>query len=162
MVVRRPKKEISKECRAQAVILRKEGLRYQDIAKKLGISYCAVCKAVKRHEELGSFTSKKRSGRPRLITPHDDRAIAKVVKKSLKASSLQVLIRLPVQLQKVSTRTIRRRLFESGLKSYTPARKPRLSKKNVQDQSGRGSQRLQHSDLACALQHRGVHGKKHH
>lgn len=129
----RVKKELSKECRAQAVILRKSGMKYAEISKKLRISLCAIHKAVKRHEELGSFASRKRSGRPRVTTPQDDRAMMRVVKQSPKASSVQVLIRLPRTSQNVSTRTIRRRLFDAGLKSYTPAKKPRLSPKNVAD-----------------------------
>jgi len=127
------KKELSKECRAQAVILRKNGFCYKEIAKKLGISYCGVYKAVQRHEELGSFASRKRTGRPRITTPQDDRVIARVVKKSPKASSLQVLLQLPTKLQNISSRTVRRRLFNSGLKSYSPSRKPRLSQKNIRD-----------------------------
>lgn len=129
----RSNKELSSECRAQAVILRKNGLCYQEIAKKLGVSYCAVYKAVKRYQELQSFVSRKRSGRPRCTSAQDDRTIARIVKMSPKASSLQVLTRLPRGPRNISTRTIRRRLFDSGLKSYTPAKKPRLSPKNIAD-----------------------------
>ena len=129
----RVKKELKSETRAQAVVLRNIGFSYREIAKKLGVSYCAVYKSVQRHSELGSYQSRKRTGRPRVCTPHDDRAIARVVKKSPKASSLQVLLRLPRSLQNISTRTIRRRLFDFDLKSRTPARKPRLSPKNIAD-----------------------------
>jgi hypothetical protein len=125
--------ELSSECRAQAVILRKQGLTYQEIAQKLRVSLYAAYQACKRYRELGTYRSRKRSGRPRVTTPTDDRAIRRVVLRSPKASSLQVLIRLPKTSRAISTRTIRRRLFSGGLKSYTPAKKPKLSQKNIKD-----------------------------
>ena len=126
-------KELTSECRAQAVTLRKQGLTYQEIAKKLHVSLYAVYQACKRYTELGMYHSRKRSGRPRVTTPADDRAIRRIVMRSPKASSLQVLIRLPRTSQSISTCTIRRRLFSGGLKSYSPAKKPKLSPKNIKD-----------------------------
>ena len=126
-------KELSRECRAQAVILRKQGQTYQEIATKLRVSLFAVFQACKRHAQLGTFQSRKRSGRPKVTTPADDRAIRRIVLRSPKASSLQVLVRLPSESRHISTRTIRRRLFSGNLKSYTPAKKPKLSPKNIKD-----------------------------
>ena len=126
-------RELTSEIRAQAVILRKQGLTYRDIMKKLHVSLCAVHAAVKRCEETHKYVSKKRSGRPRVTTPQDDRTIERIVKKSPKASSLAVLVRLPPEVRNISTRTIRRRLFDGGLKSHVPARKPGLSAKNIAD-----------------------------
>jgi len=126
-------KEITPEVRAQVDILRQTGLKYRDIAQKLKISVAAAYKTVKRIEELQSFASRKRSGRRKVTTERDDRLISRIVKNSPKASSLSVKVRLPKTLCNVSTRTIRRRLFDNGLKSYTPARKPKLSAKNIND-----------------------------
>lgn len=127
------KKEVANEVRAQAVILRGMGLNYMNIAKKLKISYTAAYEAVRRHRDTGSYGSRKRSGRPKVTTPNDDRIISRIVKKSPKASSVGVLVRLPPNMRHVSTRTIRRRLFDTGLKSYRPAKKPNLSAKNIAD-----------------------------
>jgi transposase len=126
-------KELSSEVRAQAIILRKQGLTYRDIMKKLGVSLCAVHAAVKRYEKTRKYASKRGSGPPKVTTIQDDRVIERIVKKSPKASSLLVLVRLPAEVRNISTRTIRRRLFDGGLKSRVPARKPRLSAKNIAD-----------------------------
>ena len=84
-------------------ILRNASMFYQKIANTLGVSYCGVHSIVKRHLQLGFFISRKRLGRPRATTPQDDRAIARVVKRLPKASSLQVLIRLPDEARNIST-----------------------------------------------------------
>jgi transposase len=126
-------KELRCEIRAQAIILRKQGLTYREIKEKLKVSLCAVYAAVKRYEETHKYVSKIRSGRPRVTTIQDDRTIERIVKKSPKASSLAVLVRLPPEVRNISTRTIRRRLFDCGLKSRVPARKPGLSAKNIAD-----------------------------
>src|ERR1700759_387359 len=126
-------KELSTELRAQVDILRKNGFKYQDIAKKLNISVAAAYYTVKRVNEIGSYGSRRRSGRPKVSSPRTDRTIIRIIKNSPKASSLSVKLRLPLHSRSISTRTGRRRLFHSDLKSYTPARKPKLSAKNIKD-----------------------------
>lgn len=126
-------KEISTEIRAKISALRDIGLTYRDISKRLKVSLHATFDSCKRHEETGSYCSRKRTGRPRVTTPQDDRAIIRIARNSPKASSVSILVRLPKENRHVSTRTIRRRLFDCGLKSHTPARKPKLSQKNIKD-----------------------------
>ena len=55
-------KEISSEVRAQAVILRNQGLTYREIQQKLGISLCAVLAAIERFNQTQKYVSKKQSG----------------------------------------------------------------------------------------------------
>jgi len=124
-------KEITPAIRAQVDMMHCMNVKYRDIAKELKISVAAAYKTVKRIEELQSFASRSKSGRRKVTSERDDRLIARIVKNSPKASSLAVKLRLPETLWNVSTRTIRRRLFDNGLKSYTPARKPKLSAKNI-------------------------------
>lgn len=126
-------KEIPKEIRAQAKILHECGFSYRVISAKLKISLSAVCKTLKRVEELGTFESRPRSGRPTVSSIQDDRMIRRLSQASPKSSSQMIRSRLPASLRNISTRTVRRRLLDSGLKSYKPARKPRLSAKNIKD-----------------------------
>jgi len=127
-------KELTSEKRAQIVILHKERQSSRTIAKKLSVSQTAVVKALKRFEEQKDFKSRSRSGRPKLTSVRMDIAIVKAAKFSPRASASAIQARLPASERgKPSTRTIRRRLFDAGLKSYRPARKPKLSAKNIKD-----------------------------
>lgn len=126
--------ELSRECRAQVVILRKEKFSYRDIANKLQIAPSTVVATVKRAQELQNFSSRGRTGRPTVTSPRMRNAIIKIAKRSPRASSSSIRARLPgTPEKKPSKRTIRRRLFDAGFKSYRPARKPQLSRKNVRD-----------------------------
>jgi len=81
-----------------------------------------------------NFKSRHHCGRPRVTTKRVDIAIVKTAKFSPKASSSVIRSRLPGSPdKKPSNRTIRRRLFDVGLRSYRPARKPKLSLKNTKD-----------------------------
>src|SRR6185436_2286437 len=81
-----------------------------------------------------NFNSRQRSGRPKVTSQRVDNFIVKTAKFSPRASSTSIKSRMPgVPDDKPSSRTIRRRLFDAGLRSYRPARKPQLSKKNVKD-----------------------------
>ena len=62
-----------------------------------------------------------------------DDAILLAAKKSPKKSSKAIEAGLPQEGKVPSQMTIRRRLFDAGLKSYKPAKKPRLSSKNIAD-----------------------------
>jgi transposase len=127
-------KELTSEKRAQVVILYKENISIRQIAKKLGISHSTVVATVKRNQELKSFKSRSRAGRPKVTSNRMDNAIIKAAKKSPRASSSAIRGKLPGSpSKKPNSRTIRRRLFDAGLKSYRPARKPKLSPKNIRD-----------------------------
>ena len=61
-------KELSSEIRAQAIILKKQGLNYREIKRKLNVSLCALHAAVKRYEETNKYVSRRRTGGPRVTT----------------------------------------------------------------------------------------------
>ena len=121
--------------RAQVMILLKEGYNQCEVARKMNVSRGAVQRCINRSDKLNStsdFSSLKRSGRPRKTTPTTDHSIIRICKRSPKSSSSKIQAQLPTANQP-STRTIRRRLFEAGLKARKPARKPMLSLKNIRD-----------------------------
>ncbi len=99
----------------------------------LNISQSCVSRSLKRIKEEGHSKSHKRIGRPRVTSRREDIAIKKFIKQYPTASSSEIRANLPNPV-KLSSRTIRRRLFEEmGLKSYKHACKPHLSKKNIKD-----------------------------
>src|ERR1043165_6793376 len=126
--------ELSEAKRAQILLLHNMGHSNRQIALKLGISYGGVYRCISRMRDrsVPDYSSRKRSGRPKATTATTDNAIIIMAKKSPRSSSRKIQSQLPVEAR-VSTRTIRRRLFEGGLKSRRPALKPLLSKKNIRD-----------------------------
>ena len=70
----------------ERVILHKEGLPEREITKRIPRSKTAVHQAIMRLKNFGSYKDKKRSGRPRNTTPHDDHLIRPIVVKSPTAS----------------------------------------------------------------------------
>src|SRR6218665_3059686 len=84
--------------------------------------------------EQNNFKSRHHCGRARVTAKRVDIAIVKTAKVSPKASSSVIRSRLPGSPdKKPRNRTIRRRLFDVGPRSYRPARKPKLSLKNIKD-----------------------------
>lgn len=126
-------KEISSHKVAQMVILRQEGLTQTAIAARLGINQSMVSRHLKTHAQTGSYSARKRTGRPRLTSPTTDRLIRRMVVMDPRVTSATIASNLPLE-NAVSSSTVRRRLSkELNLKSYHPAPKPMLSPKNVRD-----------------------------
>ena len=69
---------------------------------------------------------------PKQQSQYIDRKLIQMAKRSPRSSSTKIKAQLP-QSAAVSTRTIRRRLLDAGLKSCRPAKKPLLSSKNIKD-----------------------------
>lgn len=127
------KRQISPTRVAQMVILRKEGFKLHDIATRFGVSHTTVIRSISRFDSTGSFCARKRSGRKRVTSSQTDRLMRRAVVKDPTISSTDLANKLPADV-KVSSRTIRRRLqCDFALRSYRPARVPKLSKKNIRD-----------------------------
>ena len=133
--------EFSIAKRAQIMLLHNMGHSNRKIAEQLQISYGGVYRSITRMNDhfVPEYKSRKRSGRPKassattdnsIILMATDNSIILMAKRSPRASSAKIQSQLPVEC-KVSTRTIRRRLLHSGLKSYRPVMKPLLSKNNI-------------------------------
>lgn len=124
-------KDISPTKRAQISILHDQNMSYSEIAKRLHIAKSTVCRAIARIGELKSYKSRKRSGRPRITSPRTDRKVRRVATEHPTWSSMQIALETR---STVSSRTVRRRLLtEFNLASRRPARKPRLTAKNIKD-----------------------------
>ena len=124
-------KDITREKRAQMKILSAQNMSHREIAQALHVSKSAVTRGLARIKEVGSYGSRKRSGRPRVTTPAADRIIRRAAVANPSWSSKRIALDLrPAP----SARTVRRRLLtEFKLPSRKPAKKARLSKKNIKD-----------------------------
>ena len=124
---------LTTEVRASIIVLAEEGYSQRAIAERLCVSKTAVQETIARKTTTGSIVPKKRPGRPRKTTKRTDQMMRRIVTSQPSASSSFVQAQLPPHVQ-VSTATIRRRLCNDfKLRSYRPAIKPRLSKKNIRD-----------------------------
>ena len=125
--------ELSTEIRAQIIVLIHEGYSYREVAKRFQVSLGAVQKSVSRYNASGHFFSNPRTGRPRVTTKRTDNMIKRIAVTLPMASSSYVASQLP-QMSVPSCRTIRRRLqSEFHLRAQRPAKKPKLTLKNIKD-----------------------------
>jgi predicted transcriptional regulator len=123
--------ELSTATRAQIVAFSECGMLQIDIANRLNVSQSVISRTLKIYGTRGTFSSRKRSGRPKITTSRTDSMIRR-----------QVLARPMITAREISTeicnapsiRTIQRRLHtDFNLKARRPAKKPLLSAKNITD-----------------------------
>lgn len=118
------------EKRAQIVLLKEEGYSEREISQKLVCSKTAVHQALVKFQASGQYCDDSRSGRPRKTTPRDDHAIRRIAVRSPMSSTSKIRSALLSKGTNISTKTVSRRLvYDFGLKSCKPARKPRLTAK---------------------------------
>lgn len=120
--------------RAQIVALHQRGDSYRTISSALNVPLATISRTINLYRQTNSFSFKKRTGRKRSTSSRTDNAIARAatINPFASSSSIRAAIVAGGDIQ-ISARTIRRRLVEKNLKSYRPAKKPMLSKKNVRD-----------------------------
>lgn len=122
------KASLSEVQRAQVVTLHKEGYSERSISERVGCSKTAVHQAVAKFQMEGTYTDAKRPGRPRKTSPRDDHMIRRAAVRSPTSSASKIRSALLAKGVNVSRRTVSRRLVNDfGLKSYKPAKKPRLT-----------------------------------
>ena len=126
--------DLSTEKAAQAVALRNEGVTQTAIALRLGVHQPTIQRCLKRHQELGTFNTRRSDcGRHRVTTARTDTLIRRIAVANPNASSSYIATQLPADVR-IANRTIRHRLqHDFGLKAYRPAPKPRFSAKNIKD-----------------------------
>ena len=122
------KKSLSEVQRAQIVTLRGQNLSERQISVQMGCSKTAVHQAIAKYQQDGSYTDKKRTGRPRVTTAREDNVMKKIVVRSPTSSMKKIRAELLRRGRPISHMTVSRRFSkEFNLKSYKPAKKPRLT-----------------------------------
>ncbi len=118
--VTRPEKEI--------IYLHKKGEGYKKISKALLISQNTVAKVVQTFKKDGTATiSQRRPGRPRTLTPRQERLLMRRVEENRHASSLQLSKEVESQTGvTISRDTIWRTLQRNGMHGCRPRKKPLL------------------------------------
>ena len=126
------RKSVSNEKRILIAELLKQKFTQCEIASRAKVSRSLVqniSKKLKKDEHLGN---RKGQGRKKITTEGEDRQLTRICKKNRRFSSRELASEWSDTIQKsVTPRTTRRRLFNSGLKSYTAKRKPFRNKRQL-------------------------------
>ncbi len=119
---------MSQDLRKKIISLHKKGEGYKKISKALLISQNTVAKVVQTFKEDGTATiSQRRPGRPRKLTPRQERLLMRRVEENRHASSLQLSKEVESQTgMTISRDTIRRTLQRNGMHGCRPRKKPLL------------------------------------
>ncbi len=115
------------------ISLHKKGEGYKKISKALLISQNTVAKVVQTFKKDGTATiSQRRPGRPRKLTPRQERLLMRRVEENRHASSLQLSKEVESQTGvTISHDTIRRTLQRNGMHGCHPRKKPLLKPRHT-------------------------------
>ena len=124
------RKRLSIQERMRVVVLNEVGYTLNSIAKQLKIGRRTVQEIVKKYADTGDVQDRPGRGRKKKTSPREDR---KIIQSSIKdrrksARDISKEIKEEIGLE-LSSRTIRRRLLNAGLKSCRAKKKPLLSQK---------------------------------
>ncbi len=120
-------REMSQDLRKKIISLHKKGEGYKKISKALLISQNTVAKVVQTFKKDGTATiSQRRPGRPRKLTPRQERLLMRRVEENRHASSLQLSKEESQTGVNISRDTIRRTLQRNGMHGCRPRKKPLL------------------------------------
>ena len=130
-------KRIKAEDHAPTNVFHEEGYSIRQIATRLKLVRTSVARSINNFKSTGRYGYEKPKGRPKSTTKRMDNAIIFSAKKSPRKTSKAIHAALSQDTATASAlssqRTIRRRLFRDNLKSYKPAKKTKLSLKNIAD-----------------------------
>ena len=101
---------LSEVQRAQIAALHKEGYSERLISEKMKCSKSAVHNAVVKFQNTGSYSTRKKSGRPRKTTPRDNPVIYRIAVHSPMSSADKIQSALLAKGTEISRRTVSLRL----------------------------------------------------
>ncbi len=121
-------REMSQDLRKKIIYLHKKGEGYKNISKALLISQNTVAKVVQTFKKDGTATiSQRHPGRPRKLTPRQERLLMRRVEENRHASSLQLSKEVESQTGvNIFRDIIRRTLQRNGMHGCHPRKKPLL------------------------------------
>ena len=102
------------------------GMSFKAIGRQMGYHYTVVSRLVRKHTQTNNVKDLPRSGRPRVTSDRDDRALQRLVRRMPFATS-PVLKQHWLPNRRLSTRTVRNRLKSAGLKSRRVIKRPLLA-----------------------------------
>ena len=121
-------RRLSHDDRVRLVVLRDVGYSVRQIAARVKCSPSTVSKTLKRLAETGGVDDRSRSGRPKISSARQDRALVNLSLKDRRKTSVDLKKEWEEASGVVcSTRTVRRRLDKAGLYGRVARKKPLLT-----------------------------------
>ena len=120
------RRRISEAQRWQIIGMHSTGMSCKAIGRQMGYHYIVVSRLVRKHIQTNNVKDLPRSGRPRVTSDRDDRALQRLVRRMPFATS-PVLEQHWLTNRRLSTRTVRDRLKSAGLKSKGVIKRPLLA-----------------------------------
>jgi transposase len=112
--------------RWQIIGMQTTGMSFKAIARQMGYHYTVVSRLVRKHTQTNNVNDWPRSGRTRITSDRDDRALQRLVRRMPFATS-PILKQHWLPNRRLSTRTVRNRLKSAGLKSRRVIKRPLLA-----------------------------------
>jgi transposase len=125
---RRKKQPLSSEARVAICGAVTAGQSISAVAQLFGIARVTVYRTVQRYAELNSFKNRARSGRPRKLTPRDERYLLQLVRRFPKITWRKLV---DIHPRQVSIRTLQRILKKNHLRKWISKKRPRLVEKDA-------------------------------
>ena len=102
------------------------GISFKAIGRQMGYHYTVVSRLVGKHTQTNNVKDLLRSGRPRVTSDRDNRALQCLVRR-MPFTTSPVLKQHWLPNRRLSTRTVRNRLKSAGLKSRRVIKRPLLA-----------------------------------
>jgi hypothetical protein len=119
------RRRISEAQRWQKIGMHTTEMSFKAIGLQMGY-HNTVVRRLRKHAQINNVKDLPRSGRPRVTSDRDDRALQRLVRWMPFATS-PVLKQQWLPNRRLSTRTVRNRLKSAGLKSRRVIRRPLLA-----------------------------------
>ena len=103
-----------------------KGMSFKAIECQMCNHYTIVSRLVRKHTQTNNVKDLPKSGRPRVTSDRDDRALQRLVRRMPFATCL-VLKQHLLPKRRLSTKTARNRLKSAGLKSRRVIKRPLLA-----------------------------------
>lgn len=127
-------KDLSTEQKQTIIKMTESGFSSRKISEIIGVSPNSIQKVVKRNAERGSVENKGRTGRKRSVGERGDRVLSRLVKKNRRQTLSDLTDKFNESVpEKVSQRTVRRRLKEQKYQRCSVSKKITISKVNRQN-----------------------------
>ena len=107
----------------QIIGMHTAGMSFKAIGRQMGYHYTVVSRLVRKHTQTNNVNDLPRSGRPRVTSDRDDRALHRLARRMPFATS-PVLKQNWLPKRRLSTRTVRNRLKSAGLKARRVIERP--------------------------------------
>lgn len=119
------RKNVTEYQKLKVATLLQAGLTYENIRNLVGVSNGCISNVAKKQQLNIPLKNRPGQGRKKSTTHREDRHLIKLMKKNRRKTSRQLASAWNLSNGKSnSARTVRRRLFDAGYKSYTTKWKP--------------------------------------